>query len=208
LLNGFPLPPRGAHYKLYGAVPRRGSQFATLELAALLGRAARTVDQHLGGAPLVIADCSSEHGGKLGTHQSHTSGRDVDVLFYALDASGNSVQSPGFVDYDGEGRCQSTRCKVTFDDARNWWFVRVLVASQRPAVQYIFVSDPLRARLLAWAERHGEDPELLRRARRVLLEPDDSSPHADHFHVRVYCTPDDRAAGCVDVGPRWSWLEF
>ena len=68
-------------------------------------------------------------------------------------------------------------------------------------VQWVFVAAPLRNMLLDHALRIGE-PELLReRARRVLVQPSDSSRHDDHFHVRIACPPDDRP-GCVDGGGR------
>ena len=83
--------------------------------------------------------------------------------------------------------------------------VRTLVWSQRPQIQFIFVSRGLRKLMLDYAVRRQEHREILRRARRVMQQPGNSSPHADHFHVRIYCSPQDRTAGCVDGGPRWPW---
>ena len=34
-------------------------------------------------------------------------------------------------------------------------------------------------------------------------QPSDSSPHDDHFHVRLYCAPDDLPYGCADRPPIW-----
>ncbi len=206
LSDGFELPPEGAHYRLYGPVMERGTQWATVETAALVGRGARAVFEATGGAPLVVGDCSLEHGGATPRHASHRSGRDVDLLFYVLDRRGASVASRGFTPFDGAGRCLADGCTLTLDVVRTWWLVRTLLASRRPAVQYVFVSEPLRALLLEHAARAQEHPALLRRARRILRQPGDAAAHDDHLHVRVYCASDDRAAGCVDVGPRWPWV--
>lgn len=207
LLDGFSVPLTGEYHRFYGPVRSRGTNFATVELAALLIRAARVVESYVPGPPLVIGDVSAEGGGDLGRHMSHNSGRDVDVLFYVRDADGKPAPPKGFTHFDGDGQCTSRRCgELRFDDQRNWWFVRTLLASEDVPVQYVFVSNPLKARLLAYAEARKEDPEILRRARRVLQEPKGSSPHADHYHIRVYCSAADRATGCRDRSPVWPWV--
>lgn len=198
LEDGFRVPLTGRFHRFYGPVRARGTHYATLEMAALLVRAARVVADELGGPPLVLGDISSEEGGDLARHASHNSGRDVDILPYRLDARGQPEAASRFVPFDA--------ADPRFDDARNWWLLRTLIASQRPAVQYVFVARPLRARLLAWARSHDEHPEILRRAVKVLRQPGDSSAHADHFHVRIYCSAGDLDRGCVDTGPRWSWV--
>jgi len=200
------LPLDGHGYRFYGPVATRGTRFATLELGALIARAARVLHEHAPGPPLVVGDCSAEDGGRIPRHVSHQSGRDVDLLFLARDATGEPVELGRFVRFDGAGRCVSPGCDVVFDVARNWWLVRTLVASREPAVQYIFVSEPLRALLIAHAEAHGEHPELLRRARRILHQPTSGAPHDDHFHVRIHCLR-SHSPRCRDVGPRWPWVD-
>ena len=49
---------------------------------------------------------------------------------------------------------------------------------------------------------------MLERARGALHQPTDSSPHDDHFHLRLTCGLEERLLGCVDVGPRWSWVDW
>lgn len=204
--NGFKLPLEGTWHEFAGPVRARGTNYATLELAALLARAASTVAREAPGAPLVLADASVKRGGQVARHASHESGRDVDLLFYVRDERGDSVASPGFRRFDGAGRCVSEGCRLRLDVPRTWWLVRTLLASQRPAVQYLFVAEPLRALLLDYAREHGEHGTIVRRAQRVLHQPTDSSAHDDHLHLRVYCGASDRAGGCVDTGPRWPWV--
>ncbi len=207
LVGGVAMPVKSRHTVLHGGKARQRSAYGTRELVELLTRAANVVGASVDGPPLVVGSLSDHDGGKLAGHKSHQTGRDVDILFYARDPAGKRRQSVGFYDFDGAGRCTHRRCEGwTFDDQRNWWLVRTMVWSKRPVVQWIFVSNPLRERLLAYAERRGEHPEILRRARKVLTQPGNSSPHADHYHVRVYCSVEDKAAGCRDGGPRWDWV--
>lgn len=206
LVNAFELPLNGAHHEFYGPVAKRGTHFATLEMAALIARVGRVVERAAPGAPLLIGDCSLESGGEVARHVSHESGRDADLLFYVRDADGHSVPSPGFMRFSGRGRCKSRGCDVVFDDLRNWWVVRTLLMSEQPAVQYIFVSGPIKRRLIDYARSRQESAEIVRRARRVMMVPKDSSAHDDHFHVRIYCSESDRRAGCRDKGRRWPWL--
>lgn len=207
LVDGFRLPLTHAHYRFAGPVRSRGTQWMTLEMAALVVRAAQVVRQETGGATLTVGDGSAERGGRLARHLSHRSGRDIDILFYALDAGGESVIPGGFVPYGDDGRAREGHGELRFDDARNWWLVRTLLSSQHPAVMWVFVAPGLKGRLIRWARQRGEHPEILRRAARVLHSPRDVGGHDDHFHVRVYCTADDRADGCEDGGPTWPWVD-
>lgn len=208
LLNGFELPLEGKHHAFFAPVEKRKSNYATLELAALIGRAARVVAAAMpGGHPLMLGDCSLNGGGAIKRHASHRSGRDVDILFFRTDTGGRPLLADNFMRFDGRGHCRSRKaCGARIDVPRTWWLLRTLLASQEPAVQYAFISRPLRRLLLAYAQSRGEHPELLRRAKKVLRQPRGAAPHDDHIHLRTYCTPEDLGAGCQDHGPRWPWV--
>lgn len=208
LVNGFELPLDGQHHAFFGPVEDRKSNFATLELAALIGRAARVVAAAMpGGHPLMLGDCSVAGGGDIERHASHRTGRDVDMLFFRVDSSGAPALADGFLRFDGRGHCRSRRsCDARLDVPRTWWLLRTLLASQEPAVQYAFVSRPIRGLLLRYAQSRGEHPELLRRAKKILRQPRSAAKHDDHVHLRTYCTPEDQKSGCLDHGPRWPWV--
>ena len=207
LENPVAMPLQGRHWRFTGTSQKRGTNYGTKDIVALLTRAADTVDHFVDTPPLVLGDIGAEHGGKLGHHKSHQAGRDVDVLFYVIDPHGKRQASRGFNDFDEAGECVPKSCRGwRYDLQGNWWLVRTLLWSKRPQVQYVFVADWLKRRLLDYARSRGELPEILRRAESVLVQPRNSSPHADHFHVRIYCSAADRAAGCVDGGPRWGWI--
>lgn len=207
LQGGIPMEVKGDHHQLHGGRARQRTAWGTPDMVALLKRAARVVGTSVEGPPLVLGSISDQDGGKLGRHKSHQTGRDVDILFYVTDPSGARKRALGFYEFDGQGNCLHKRCRGwTFDVQRNWWLVRTMVWSKRPEVQWIFVSDPLQRLMLAYAARRGEHPEIMRRAKKVMAEPGNSSPHADHFHVRAYCSAADKRRGCRDGGPMWDWI--
>jgi len=70
----------------------------------------------------------------------------------------------------------------------------------------MFASRDVEALLIDHARARGEDPFLIWRAETVLLQPGDSTPHDDHIHLRIACSPDEELAGCEGGGPRWPWL--
>jgi penicillin-insensitive murein endopeptidase len=207
LVNGFEVPLEGPNHRFLRRSAKRGTQHATLELAVLLWRSAQHVAKATPGPPLLIGDCSLEHGGAVERHQSHRSGRDVDLLFYVTDAKGHPTESTGFEPFDSRGMCSREGCDLRLDRERNWSLLRTLIASRRPAVQYIFVSNPIKKLLLKWAHDRGEHPDILRRARLIMRQPSDSAAHDDHMHVRTFCSASDLAAGCVDGGTRWRWVD-
>src|SRR5262244_1797739 len=90
---------------------------------------------------------------------------------------------------------------ITIDIPKTWLLVKELVTAPEAAVQWVFMYEPIAARLIAHAEASGEPEELIARARQAMKQPGDSARHDDHMHVRVYCSQGDRAFGCVDSGP-------
>jgi penicillin-insensitive murein endopeptidase len=167
-----------------------------------LSRAARVVRSKHEGSVLNVGHLSRLGGGDVERHVSHESGRDADVGFYVRGPSGRSVLLDRFVAFGPDGKARDGSGH-SFDDARNWLFVRTLLEDPTIRVTNIFVAKALRARLLVHASRVGEPSALRVRAANVLSEPRGVLPHDDHFHVRVGCAPYMQA--CVEYAqPRWS----
>lgn len=207
LRGGAELPVRGKGFARLR--PKSPNYWGNPRLVRSIEGAARVVaDAAPGGAPLIVGDLSARHGGKIPGHRSHRTGRDVDLLFYATTPSGASVPSPGFVKFGTDGLAQvKDEHFVRLDVERNWLLVRELVSSPEAQVQWLFASRGVEALLIDYARARGEPLELIWRAETMLLEPGDSSPHDDHFHVRLGCSADEEVAGCEGGGPRWEWLE-
>lgn len=194
----------GDGFRSYKVVDRR---FGTRELVGLVRRASGKVAARHPGSVVLVGDMSARRGGKISGHRSHRSGRDVDFAFFVTSAHGAGAHGWPLIRFDrfGVGLGEDDRVR-RFDLARNWALVEGLLADGETDVQWIFVSDGLKARLMKWAIDHGRDVELIERAATVLHQPSDSAPHDDHFHVRVYCPEGERGGLCVDTGPVWEWV--
>lgn len=199
------LPLRGDHHYV---LPRRhrsrGLRFATAPLVDLLLEGALAVARRFPGSRLGVGNLSRKRGGRIRYSKSHQSGRDADIAFYMTDRRGRPVAPKDLLRFDRHGR---GRGGYRFDLARNWALVEALLTSARAQVQWLLISDPLRARLLDYARTTGASPELIKRAADALHQPRWALPHDDHLHVRIYCSKEDLASGCKDTGPRWSWVD-
>lgn len=204
LIRGARLPVGEGPLRARPISLRRGAVHGTEELVLSLERAAERVAERWPGSVLWAGDLSAATGGDLPGHASHASGRDADLAFYLRDAAGRAADGPELPRVDGGGRAPDQR---QFDVARNWALVAALLRDPRIQVQWLFVAHHIEALLLAEAERGGEDPELVQRAATVLRQPRDSSPHAEHFHLRLYCALEERVEGCLDTGPTHPWVD-
>ena len=203
LVGGVPLPMRGRHHRVIPSTRARGFVHGTRELVSTLLGAARAVARKYRGAILQVGNLSRKGGGDLPGSASHNSGRDVDVPFYVTDSRGRPVPDAGFARFDARGRAGALR----FDVGRNWTFVRYWLGRKRIQVQWIFVADPLKNLLVRYARRKREPSWLIDRALEVLGQPGNSSAHAEHFHIRLYCALHERLLGCLNYGPTWPWVD-
>jgi penicillin-insensitive murein DD-endopeptidase len=214
LINPAQLPVSGEGYVIPGRWARRGLNYGTDELVALIIHAGRRIHGERPGSRFGVADLSRRRGGPSVWHRSHQTGRDADLLFFATDDRGNPVPMESMPRFGADGRAllvaegQPARPDaqvLRFDVERNWLLVRALLHNPIAEVQYIFVYEPLKQLLLAHARASGEPEELIAQATFILQQPGDSLPHDDHFHVRIYCSPSDRMMGCHDRGAlRWT----
>jgi penicillin-insensitive murein DD-endopeptidase len=155
-------------------------------LVGALDRAARAVRKQFADSVLSVGHLSKPGGGELDRHASHESGRDADVGFYVRDQKGKPIYADHFVAFKGDGTAV-TWPGAQFDDARNWAFVASIVGDAHARVTHIFVSTPIRQRLLAYAAKIGAPGNVRVRASELMAQPHGSLPHDDHFHVRVAC---------------------
>lgn len=203
LSRGVAIANRGQGY--VRARPGDSTRYATPTLAALLVETgAQLHAAHPGSLPLVIGDAAGPNGGKHPRHRSHRTGRDVDLGFFVTTPEGKPIRTTARFDELGVGH--SGGKVVLFDVAKNWALVKAMLASRAAIVQWIFCSEGVKALLLAHAHAVETDPDLLRRAALVLHQPKNAASHDDHFHVRVYCTEDERSRGCIDGAPAWPWV--
>ena len=62
----------------------------------------------------------------------------------------------------------------------------------------MFVSNPLRARLLATANKRPDDRAYIAQASALFMQPEHAEAHDDHFHVRIRC-PKDQETLCQEA---------
>jgi penicillin-insensitive murein endopeptidase len=205
--DGVELPHSGPGFVRFR--PQGVNHFGRPRLVAALTRiAAELAAESRDAPPLVIGDLSARYGGKIDGHQSHRTGRDVDILFHFVTPAGARVTAPGFVHVgdDGLARVHDTGDVLRFDVEQQWRLVRALVDAPEIGVQFMFVSRTIEALLVEYALARGEPLERVLRAQSVMLEPGDSMSHDDHVHLRIACSREEMAQGCIGGGPYWEWL--
>ncbi|MCC6553264.1 MAG: penicillin-insensitive murein endopeptidase [Polyangiaceae bacterium] len=196
-------PNRG---RLVGSVRLKGSKHLTVRegarswglpaLTRALERAAARVAKKHPRSVLLVGDMSARKGGHIEGHNSHQTGRDADVGFYAVNSKGKPVPLKRFVAFNGEGKAAGLEW-LRFDDERNWALVEALLADKDAQVRYLFVSMGLRGRLLAYAAKKKVPQDRITRAAAALMSPSDVDVHDDHFHVRIAC-PESMRGTCVE----------
>ena len=209
LRGGIALPDRGPGFYHN---PKRPDQarFGTVELVQSIVRAAAVVDQDLPGSGLTVNDLGLLNGGPIPQHGSHQAGRDADILFYVLDEHGAPLPSVGVpIDPKGKGwdfkdlSVPDDDQRVQLDAPRTWRFVAALLEVADAAVQRIFIVEHVRNMLLNEAQRVHAAKQLIQRFDDVTCQPE--APHDDHLHLRLFCTPEDMAEGCLDSAPIYPW---
>jgi penicillin-insensitive murein endopeptidase len=198
------LPAKGPGYTRFR--PRSPTYWGSPRLVEAIQEVASTVDGALpGGAPLVVGDLSAKGGGQIPRHNSHRTGRDVDLLFYVTTPAGVPVRSPGFVRFESDGMAELGSEYLRLDVERQWLLFKALLSSRSVEVQWLFVSRDLEALIVDYALARETDLELVWQAETVMLQPGDSAPHDDHVHLRIACRPEEAVLGCEGGGPRWEW---
>lgn len=203
LHNGAKLPPEGDGYHVPRRWVRRNNQYGTDELVTMIVRVGRRMERETHSS-VGIADLSPKTGGHSVWHRSHQSGRDVDILMFAVDAKGRPLESNAMIPFKDDGWSHSKGThghhwsKRKFDVDRNWQLVRALLEEDTVQIQYIYVWEPLEHMLIEHAREIGEPDDVVEYASEILSQPIESSKHDDHFHIRIYCPTGDRAFGCED----------
>jgi penicillin-insensitive murein endopeptidase len=205
ITRAVPLPRQGNGYKL---LRKNGVHWGTPRLISAIENAAREVTRaRPGGAPLVIGDLSARFGGATSGHRSHRTGRDVDLLLYVLTPDGRSVRSPGFIEFGPDGLAATEDGDFfRIDIDRQWLLIKAFLSAPNESIQWMFIARWLEALVIEHARARDEDPELIWHAETVLLQPGDSSAHADHIHLRIACSPEEAVRGCLGGGPYWPWI--
>lgn len=205
LIRGKRLTLKSRSHRVIGLTISRGFYWGTEELTRLIPRLSRGVARRFRGARLAVGNLSRQRGGDIPQSVTHNSGRDVDLLFYATNLKGKPVVRTNFLRFGKDGLSRDGKLK--FDVARNWALVRTAVTQKKIPVQSMLCASWLERMLIAHAKKIREKKWIIGRAKQVLRQPGRSSPHDDHFHLRVYCALHERLNGCVNRGPMHNWVD-
>lgn len=155
-------------------------RWATAYNVATLDRVFRRWAQKHPRSPILVGNLSARKGGRLRPHQSHRSGRDVDL---------------GYIQKKGVYRELNWRRmhRGNFDAKRTWELIELLLQTGR--IEKIFIDRSLQVLLYRYARRTGRYSRA--RLRRVLQYPGrsgraiilHSKGHIDHMHLRFRCAP-------------------
>lgn len=195
LVGGVKLGTADGHVRVVPAYRRGDTRWGLPALVKMLERSAKVVAKKHPGAVLGAGDLSRKNGGDIFLHRSHESGRDADIAFYVTDVRGKSFLADEFVRFEGSIESSSHQ-GVRFDVAKNWALVQAWLEDPVARVSHIFVADPLRRMLLAYAKPRVS-PALYNRAALAMMQPSNALPHDNHFHVRISC-PAEMKKSCVE----------
>lgn len=200
----------GPHYSVVSRARDRQTRYGSPALVDIIMRSAVAVAKAYPKSTLAVGNLSYQSGGDIRWSVSHNSGRDADLAFYVKDLrDGSHPVAPDLISFDDEGKPRDKRLShLRFDVPRNWALAKALITSDAAQLQYLFISDGLKQQLIDFARAQEEPAEIIARADELLRQPTDSSPHDDHFHLRLTCTLEDRLLGCTERGPRWSWVDW
>ncbi len=197
LANGRELT-ESASLKILPRQKERDRRYGTEQLVALLSHAGTALFEKTQ-TPLWVGNLGRRDGGDIEWSVSHNAGRDAAVAFCYRDvATGKPATPKDLVQIFQDGLSKDKT--LAFDTARTWVVVKALVEFQGASLQYLFISDALKKKLLEHARTIKEPAAIIERAAELLRQPGAAAAHDDHLHVRVYCSQMDAAGGCRDQG--------
>lgn len=178
LERGIQLPPSSHYERIYPDL-QYGSSHTIEHLQRGIAMFRQRYDYE---GVLVVANLSHPAGGPFHPHQSHQSGRDVDIWLPALKGT-------------YQAKHLKTDRKPKFAEI-NWFAAWGLVESLLATgeVKYVFLDSSLLPTLHAAAAEMGAPPDMLAK---IQLDPSSSAPvrhaaaHTGHFHVRFRCGQSD-----------------
>ncbi|MBS1963407.1 MAG: penicillin-insensitive murein endopeptidase [Bdellovibrionales bacterium] len=182
LRNAVAMPEESPfHVKLFR--PRKRAWGTATLIDTILGAALTFRRSFPDGDRVQVGDIAAEYGGQLSLHDSHQNGLDADIAY--LRANHHELDPNAWGDRGFEEIfVKSRRVTKNFDQTRNWFLLRSVVA--RGNISRIFV-DPEIKRLFCKQSAKIE-PMLSEDIRTEVLRRLRPYPnHDDHFHMRVKC---------------------
>ncbi len=192
------LPDSGPGFARYTLRSNRG--FGHPNLVGWLKRYSLQLSEN--NLAVIIEDLSQPRGGPMpGTHESHQTGLDVDIWYYAPTANELATKTPAQV-------LKLTQKSMLGQDGRvdpkrmtQQEVAKIKAAAQTPGVERIFVHSAIKVYLCKTEK--SEKPED--RAWLRVIRP--WKNHIRHFHARMACPPDSPDCEVQDANPEGDGCE-
>lgn len=169
----------------YSNTYSRDRNYGTAEIINLIEKTGCIAINVLGkDARLLVHDLSTKEGGEIKPHDSHQSGRDVDIGLFKRE---NSKLNNVFEDL--------TLNIGLFDAQANWILVKALFLSAN--IDVIFLDSQLINKLQQYASVNEPDKEMVSL---IFSKLKQWPGHEHHYHVRIHCSNDDRM--CLEQMPK------
>jgi len=207
ILNAVHLPAQGEHHYVLGDHEGRDTHWGGGVLVQAIEDASEWAERRYPGMRVGVGNLSVRSGGPLYWSRSHHSGRDADLAFRYLNETGEPVEAQGLYVVRSDLTVREP-AGWSVDVPRTWAIVEGLLVTHGDAIQWLFVSQPLKDAMLEHAAEIGVSPAVLAMASVVLHQPGDSRPHDDHLHLRVYCTANEATERCVNRPPFWDHADL
>lgn len=207
LLNAVHLPAQGEYHYVLGDHEGRDTHWGGGILVQAIEDASEWAERRHPGMRVGVGNLSVRSGGPLVWSRSHHSGRDADLAFRYLNETGDPVEAQGLYVVRSDLSVREP-AGWSVDVPRTWAIVEGLLVTHGAAIQWVFVSQPLKDALLEHAFEIGVSPAIAAMASVVLHQPGDSRPHDDHLHLRVYCTANEAMEGCINRAPFWDHADL
>ncbi|MBI5393006.1 penicillin-insensitive murein endopeptidase [Candidatus Woesearchaeota archaeon] len=169
-------------------------RYATVELVNFIEDIGCVLTAKYGSqGKIAVGQTSYEYGGKLylhgdsgNAHSSHQSGRDADIgLFFRNEKQELISKQTAMVD------TKTNIVDSRFDLDANWLFVKEFV--KHDLADIIIIHGALEDALIAYAEQHNEDKQLIEKAKQIMVGGygELGYDHRHHYHIRIKCPHGD-----------------
>ena len=195
LINGQTLPAPSLLLRQLPVQYERGIVYGTPNLIKILVDTARTMEKKYPGTIMYLGNLGLKEGGDIPYSVSHNAGRDADIAFYLTDSNGNQVHPNNMYKVGARMIAHSPEGELTFDVDKNTSLIETLLTHPKIHIQFIFAAKHISSAVQKELVRRGASEELLARFENSVQN---QAAHNDHFHIRIYCSPEDICAGCMD----------
>lgn len=162
--------------------PTRKRHYGTYDMVEMVVNLGEWVKQNTTGINLVVSDTAAANGGRIGNHESHKTGMDIDLAYL--------TRNPKMVFMRMDVPNKNGYTHTDFAAAEQWQLMKT--AHEVSAIEVIYVNRNIKNEMCKQALKAGDlksKTDTRSEAARVLTRMIViDSNHGDHWHLRLDCT--------------------